>query len=92
MAHSSEAHSGKAESHSVAVAQASGRVRILTHPAPKAREAGAPWSLAEAGRFLGISAKSLERRVKTGTVSTIRYGRLIRIPDEEVKRLASQGF
>lgn len=58
----------------------------------KPREAGAPWSLAEAGRYLGISAKSLERRVKTGTVSTIRYGRLIRIPDEEVKRLASQGF
>jgi hypothetical protein len=92
VAHFAKAHTGKAESHSVAVAQASGHARMLTHSAPKPRDAGAPWSLAEAGRFLGISAKSLERRVKTGTVNTIRYGRLIRIPDEEVKRLASQGF
>lgn len=61
-------------------------------PTPKPREAGAPWSLAEAGRYLGISAKSLERRVKAGELKTIKFGRLVRIPDEVVRQLAMSGF
>lgn len=59
---------------------------------PKPRDPGAPWSLAEAGRFLGLSAKTLERRVKAGELKTIKFGRLVRIPDDVVRQLATSGF
>ena len=64
----------------------------LTLPSPKPREPGSPWSLVDAGRFLGVSAKTLDRRAKDGAIRVIRYGRLVRIPDEEVRRLATSGF
>ena len=50
-----------------------------------------PWTLSEAAKRLGVSPKTLERRIKKKEIKVIKFGRLVRIPDAEVRRLASDG-
>jgi excisionase family DNA binding protein len=47
-----------------------------------------PWSKAKAAAHLGLSVRTLERRIADGTVKRTKLGRLVRIPDSEVRRLA----
>ncbi|WP_415855351.1 helix-turn-helix domain-containing protein [Sinomonas sp. G460-2] len=48
-------------------------------------------SLADAAEQLGISVKTLRRRISDGTVRGYRVGRLIRVdPDELRERLVSE--
>ncbi len=56
------------------------------------RPAGSPWSMLDAAKFLGVSSKTLERRIKANEIKVIKFGRLVRIPDDEVRRLATNGF
>jgi len=56
------------------------------------RPEGSPWTLLDAAKFLGVSSKSIERRIKANEIKVIKFGRLVRIPDDEVRRLAANGF
>lgn len=56
-----------------------------------ARPAGKPWTLAEAAEYLGRSQRTLTRWQKSGELRTIRLGRSVAIPDDEVRRLATHG-
>jgi excisionase family DNA binding protein len=47
-----------------------------------------PWSKAAAAAHLGLSVRTLERRIKDKSIRATKLGRLVRIPDSEVRRLA----
>lgn len=55
------------------------------------RPAGKPWPLAEAAKHLDKSQRTLIRWHKAGQIRTIRLGRSVVIPDDEVRRLATHG-
>jgi excisionase family DNA binding protein len=54
------------------------------------RQAGKPWSVAEASQFLGISARTLWRMIDTKEVRVARIGRRVLVPDSSVRRLAGE--
>ncbi|QEL17727.1 helix-turn-helix domain-containing protein [Limnoglobus roseus] len=56
------------------------------------RPPGKPWSLADAAAFLGLHVRTVRRAVDAGKVRAIRFGKRVMIPDEIVKKLASQGL
>jgi excisionase family DNA binding protein len=58
---------------------------------PPEHPPGAPWSIADAASFLGVSDRHLHRLIDQDAVKTIRLGRRRLIPDAEVARLASGG-
>lgn len=53
---------------------------------------GQPWTLLELAQYLKLSKKSLERAIVLGSLQCIRYGRLVRIADSEVRRVAEFGL
>lgn len=58
---------------------------------PDLRPPGAPWPLAEAAEFLGISKRHLHRLLDARKVRSIRIGRRRLLTDDEVRRLAREG-
>lgn len=69
------------------------RKQIAIYRPEPAREhpAGAPWSKQDAAGYLGISTKTIESYAKRNIIKTISFGRLVKIPDSEVRRLANFG-
>jgi excisionase family DNA binding protein len=55
------------------------------------RPPGAPWSIANAATFLGVSPRHLHRLLASSKVKSVRIGRRRLIPASEVERLAQQG-
>jgi excisionase family DNA binding protein len=55
------------------------------------RPAGAPWSVADAAQFLGISDRHLWRLIFQEKVKAIKFGRRVLIADAELRRLAMEG-
>ncbi len=55
------------------------------------RPAGAPWALADARDYLGVSERTFRRLTSSGRVRTIRIGGKPMVPDAEVRRLAAEG-
>lgn len=55
------------------------------------RPAGAPWPIPDAATFLSVSARHLWRLIDAGEVRSIRFGRRVLIPADEMNRLANQG-
>lgn len=51
-----------------------------------------PWPLSEAARQLGVSRRTLERRIADGSVRCIRVGARVLLPDSEVRRIAEYGL
>lgn len=56
------------------------------------RPAGKPWTLPDAADYLGIGVRTIYTWQKENRFRTIRLGRLVKIPDDEVRRLATSGF
>lgn len=61
-------------------------------PAKTSHQAGAPWTLPEAAKFLGVCRSTLEKGVRANTVKVFKMRNLTRIADEEVHRIAKEGF
>lgn len=51
-----------------------------------------PWPLADAARQLGVSRRTLERRIADGAIRAIRVGARVLLPDSEVRRIAEYGL
>ena len=60
---------------------------------PKASERlpGAPWSVRDAAKFLGISERHLIRLIEDAKVGSFLLGRRRLIADAEVRRVAEGG-
>lgn len=58
-------------------------------PPPGDRPAGAPWSYADAARFLGVGQTILREMVRSGKLRAARIGRRVLIPDDAVRALAA---
>ncbi|HKB04038.1 MAG TPA: helix-turn-helix domain-containing protein [Gemmataceae bacterium] len=56
-----------------------------------ARPAGAPWSMADAAAFLGISLRFLAKLADEGKIRSFHLGRRRLIADAELRRAASEG-
>jgi excisionase family DNA binding protein len=63
---------------------------VSAAPVP-ARPPGSPWPIPEAARFLAVSPRHLWRLIHNGEVRSIRFGRRVLVPAEELERLAKQG-
>ncbi len=44
----------------------------------------------EVAAMFGVSLSTVKRRIADGTIGTVRLGRVVRIPDEEVARLSTR--
>ena len=55
------------------------------------RPIGAPWPIPEAAKFLAVSSRHLWRLIDAGEIRSIRLGRRVLIPADEISRLAEQG-
>ena len=55
------------------------------------RQAGAPWSVRDAAKFLGISERHLIRLIEDAKVGSFLLGRRRLIADAEVRRVAEGG-
>lgn len=55
------------------------------------RPAGAPWPVPDAAAYLGVSARHLWRKIAEGEIRSIRFGRRVLIPADELTRLAAEG-
>ena len=55
------------------------------------RPKGAPWSFADAAKWLGISHRHLVRISDAGWLRDVRYGRRRMIPAAELERFAAEG-
>ena len=62
----------------------------VPNPTP-ARPPGAPWAIAAAAAFLGVSERHLHRLLDADKVKSVRIGRRRVIPAAEVERLAQKG-
>ncbi len=56
------------------------------------RAAGQPWSMEEAAQYLGVSFTFIWRCVKDKKIRSFKLGRLVKLPDAEVQRIALHGF
>lgn len=56
------------------------------------RRPGQPWPLAEAATYFNRSERSLRRDAEEGKLKVIRIGRLVYVPDAEMKRVANEGL
>lgn len=57
-----------------------------------AREPGRPWSYAEAADFLGVCGATVARACRDARIKSIAFGRRRLIPDDELRRVAREGF
>lgn len=64
---------------------------IATQTKPPIRQPGAPWSIDDAARHLGISDRHLRRLCDENRVKTILLGRRRLIADAELTRIANEG-
>lgn len=48
--------------------------------------------MADAAKYLGTTVRTMQRAEAAGTLRLIRIGRLLFVPDEEVRRVASLGL
>ena len=55
------------------------------------RQTGAPWSVRDAAKFLGISERHLIRLIEDAKVGSFLLGRRRLIADAEVRRVAEGG-
>jgi excisionase family DNA binding protein len=53
--------------------------------------AGAPWSIADAATYLGVSDRHLKRLISAGKIKQIQIGARKLIADSELRRIAEQG-
>jgi excisionase family DNA binding protein len=60
-------------------------------PAPTTHTPGAPWEVLELARHLRVSERHVRRMVADGRIRSIRLGRRVLIPDDEVQRLVREG-
>jgi excisionase family DNA binding protein len=56
------------------------------------RQAGSPWPLSDAAKYLGVSHRHLVRLIDAGKVKSIRLGRRVLIADAELQRVANEGI
>ena len=61
-------------------------------PAPAARPPGKPWSLREGAEFVGVCQATLERACRAKRVKSVKVGRRVLIADDELRRVAREGF
>ena len=64
----------------------------LATEAPVPREPGRPWSYAEAADFLGVCTATVARACRDGRIRCVAFGRRRLIPDDELCRVAREGF
>jgi len=57
-----------------------------------AREPGRPWSYADAADFLGVCCATVARACRDGRIRCVAFGRRRLIPDDELRRVAREGF
>jgi len=60
-------------------------------PSTAGRPAGAPWPIPDAASYLAVSMRHLIRLIDAGKVRSIRLGRRVLIPADEIARLAREG-
>lgn len=68
------------------------RSHETAEPPPRSREEvrtrkGEYVSLVEAGDYLGVSYKTIRRRIADGTIDAVRVGRQIRVRATDLERL-----
>jgi excisionase family DNA binding protein len=56
-----------------------------------ARPCGAPWSISEAAKHLGLCERTIRRLIENKRVRAIKFGRRLMIPDQEIKRISETG-
>ena len=56
------------------------------------REPGRPWSYPEAADFLGVCEATVARACRDSRIKSIAFGRRRLIPDDELRRVAREGF
>ncbi len=61
----------------------------LRPAAPPSRPPGAPWSVAQAAEFLGVSRATVERLLRPRELASFTVGRRRLIPDAALKQLAA---
>lgn len=61
-------------------------------PPSGAREPGKPWELPEVAEFFHICLATAQRAGRSGRLRTIKVGRRVLVPDDEVRRAAAEGF
>jgi Helix-turn-helix domain len=54
-------------------------------------QAGAPWSIRDAARFIGVSEKTICRLIDSDKVRSFKVARRVMIPDDEIRRVATSG-
>ena len=59
---------------------------------PGVRGPGRPWSYAEAADFLGVCGATVARACRDGRIHCVAFGRRRLIPDDELRRVAREGF
>jgi hypothetical protein len=67
-------------------------VALPAPPAQTERRDGAPWPIAEAAAFFNRSVRSLTRDAAEGKLKLIKLGRLVYVPDAEMRRIANDGM
>lgn len=60
-------------------------------PSTTIRLPGAPWSLPDAAKYIGISIRHLHRLIDAEKIRSITIGRRRMIVDAEVVRVTTQG-
>ena len=58
---------------------------------PPARPDGSLWPPDMAAKFWAVSRRHAERLIAAGSISAVRLGHRVMIPDQEVKRVAREG-
>ncbi|QEL14036.1 helix-turn-helix domain-containing protein [Limnoglobus roseus] len=67
-------------------------VALPSKPMPTDRLPGQPWPIADAAKFFALSIRSLTRAAEAGKLRVVRIGRLVYVPDAEVRRVANDGL
>ncbi len=52
---------------------------------------GSPWPIPEAAAYLSVSDRHLWRLIEAGEIRSIRFGRRVLIPADEMNRLSLEG-